>query len=327
MARELALNPQHVALEALMADYGGCLSPIQYGGILTENLAVRHGAGLFDMSSNALVGISGHRAFDFLTALSATDVSPLRDGQACQAVLCDKDGGVIDSFRTYPLLGGVVCVISPITAPETLNYLKTEAAERDLELRFAERNADQVLLEFHGPSSKEILRKLKAHSSLLYAQPDTTGTWMIAGTPIAVAASRALRVKGFELFVPRLSAPSIWLQLLRGGATPCGLAAYETLRIEAGQFKFGSELTRDVPFSSARERIIGLKSDIKGIFTAGQAVYAGGVQRGVITSGTTSPALSGSVAMALMEPGAKAPFEVGYRTKRRPVEQAEIPFV
>ncbi|MCL2084002.1 MAG: hypothetical protein FWH06_01945, partial [Oscillospiraceae bacterium] len=244
----------HAELGAKMLEYGGCSVPSRYGGVAEEYNAARNGAGLFDISHMSAFVIGGNGAAGLLQALSATDMSPLSDGLACRAILCGESGGVIDSFMAYPFADGVLCASGPPYAAACAEYL----AERKGTRALTDRTPEYARLALRGPLSGEILRGLKAHTSLIYARRDGfCGHFLLEGVPVFASASSHTPEKGFDLLVPRISALVIWSRMAALGAKPCGLVALDILRVEAGRRACGHELTPEIgPVEAGLARMV-----------------------------------------------------------------------
>ena len=325
------INDAHVELGAQMIEYGGYSVPARYENTLEEYLSARHAAGLFDLSHLKSLILEGRGAVALLQSLSATDVSPLSEGLACRVMLCNEQGGIIDAFTAYPLEDGVLCASGPPYATVCTKYLENRAVSGTGRVSVVDHSSEYARFAIHGPHAKEILRGMKAHTSLIYARkPGFCGTYLLDGLPIFTSLSDYTGEKGFELLVPRISALNVWSRMSALGARPCGLAALDILRVEAGRRACGHELTPEIGPAEAgfmhlvafdkgdfpgrmelqkqrnhpRRKLIGLRSEPMNVFTPGQTVYIDGEPRGRVTSGCANPERGGSVALALIDANA-----------------------
>jgi aminomethyltransferase len=354
------LAEQHRALGARTAPFAGWDMPIQYTGIVDEHRAVRTAAGLFDLSHMGELWLTGPGAGDALAWALTTDPRTLAVGRAHYAMICAPDGGILDDLVVYRL-GEERFLVVPnagnrarVTAEVLARSSGHACTVDDASLRTA-------LVAVQGPRSVELLtphvRGIEPAALEYYGCADAT----VCGMPAVVARTGYTGEDGFELFVPWEAAPTVWQTLLDAGAAaglkPIGLGARDTLRLEAGMPLYGQELTEaTTPFAAGLGRVVkfdkpgdfvgraalaaaaattpthllgGLRLLERGIARTGMTVYAAAGTTGTVTSGTQSPTLGRSIAMAYLPAAAATPgtrVEIGIRDSRVAAEVVPLPF-
>jgi aminomethyltransferase len=356
--RRTALYPEHAALAARFTEFGGWEMPVRYGSIIEEHQAVRTAAGLFDLSHMGELWVEGPGAAAGLAHALVSDPGRLPIGRAGYSLICRTDGGIIDDLIVYRL-GPERFLVVP-------NAGNREAVARELGLRLEGRpvtlrdeTLETSMVAIQGPRSAAILgplTELDPASLRYYSAAESS----VAGVPALVARTGYTGEDGFELFVAWDQGPAMWRTLLEAGAPsdlrPCGLAARDSLRLEAGMPLYGNELDeRTSPVEAGlawavapehdfvgREaiearavaparRLVGLVLRDRGIARHGYAVRQPGSAAaiGVVTSGGASPTLGGSIAMAYVPPDAARPgtmLQVDIRGADVPAEVVPLPF-
>ncbi len=350
MARTTPIYQQHVALGAQMVVFAGWEMPVQYTGILEEHLAVRHGAGMFDVSHYGAIFVAGTDALSYLQKLLTNDMRPLLDKQTVYAPMCTSSGGVIEDCTVYPWQGGFLCVLNPLNQDKAFNHMQV-LAEGDVTLTDKSTLLAQISLQ--GPTAKEVLRKLKTHTSLLYMKPNRCGDYLLAGIPTLAATTGFTGERGYDLIVPALYAASMWSALRQAGAVPCGLGARDTLRLEAGLPLYGHELSESITpveaglqpyirldkedfvgkqalvdlWDTSKRILVGIRAAEQTLFRNGDIVCNDGEACGVVTSGCLSPSTGGGIAMALVTRDAALDnLTVVSKEKHRPAVRCDLPF-
>ncbi|MBA3326856.1 MAG: glycine cleavage system aminomethyltransferase GcvT [Solirubrobacterales bacterium] len=332
------LFDRHRAAGARLVPFAGWQMPVQYAGIRAEHVAVRTAVGIFDVSHMGEIETRGPGALDLLQQLLSNDVSQLAIGQAQYSVLCAEDGGVLDDLFTYRL------------APE--RYLTvTNASNHARDLAWFERHAtgfevevidaheDYAMLAVQGPSARELVQAI-ADSPL--PERFQAGRRLLAGRSALVCGTGYTGEDGVELLIDPADAPELWDEIVRRGATPAGLAARDTLRLEVCFHLYGNDLSEDrgpieaglgwcckeatgfIGSDAVRaardarpaEKLVPFKLDGPGIARQGNAVLGGGA----VTSGTLSPCLDVGIGMAYLPAGravAGERFEIDVRGKVR----------
>ena len=357
------LYEEHAKLGATFTDFGGWDMPLKYGSELAEHRSVREAAGLFDLSHMGEIWVGGPEAVAFMNTALVGDFSKLRIGKAKYSVICDERGGIIDDLISYRLAEHQFLVVPNAgNAPVVARVLAERAAGFDVTVTDA--SAETSLIALQGPASEQVLIDIlpaAQHAALrdlpYYAAIEAT----VADTDVLLARTGYTGEDGFELYVPNESATELWRQLLEAGDAhgllPAGLAARDSLRLEAGMPLYGNELSRETtPFEAglgpivsfakpepfvgreALERVkqegpnmvlVGLRGLGRRAGRGGYTVHAGDAVVGRITSGQPSPTLGYPIALAYVEPEYVAvgtPLTVDLRGKMEQVEVVALPF-
>jgi aminomethyltransferase len=353
------LNAEHEKLGASFTDFGGWSMPVRYGSDLEEHHQVRNSAGLFDISHMAEIRIRGADADAYLDYALVSKLSELEISRAKYTLICNDQGGVIDDLIVYRLSVDEFLIVANAANRHAVVVALLDRQDRFEDLEILDESDDWALLALQGPKSEGVLAALTKkdlgpakYYSILEAQ--------IEGVDLLLARTGYTGEDGFEIFVPEEHAVKIW-QLLVGqsGVKPSGLAARDTLRLEAGMPLYGHELTLEVtPFEAnlgkvirfdkggfvGREaletisglspefRLYGLKGEGKRAARAEYEIFLPGGSEpiGQVTSGALSPTLGYPVAMAFLdgklelEVGAK--LEADVRGTRISYEVVKLPF-
>ncbi|GAA1958791.1 glycine cleavage system aminomethyltransferase GcvT [Microbacterium deminutum] len=343
--RTTPLHARHEALGASFTDFGGWLMPVRYSSDLAEHHAVRTTAGLFDISHMAEFFVSGEGAGAFLDYALAGRLSTLADDQAKYSLLLDVDGGIIDDVIVYRYHAERYMVVAnagnrDAVAPALLDRsLGFEVEVDDATERIA-------LIAVQGPAAQAILAATAGVTGIRLPLDElryyrmTHAEYAVAGAdsvPVDIGRTGYTGEDGFELYLDASAAGALWDEVLAAGEphglVPAGLAARDTLRLEAGMPLYGHELSRDVvPAQAGLARVVaadkddfvgraglsavvasdapvlvGLVSDGRRAGRAGYGVYDGDTRVGEITSGALSPTLGYPIAMAFVSPRASEP--------------------
>ena len=326
MHKTTPLNALHRASGARMVDFGGFDMPLHYGSQVDEHHAVRRDAGMFDVSHMRVVDIQGDAARAFLRRALANDVAKLTiPGKALYSCLLREDGGVLDDLIVYFLRDHFFrLVVNAATAEKDIAWLAALAAREFPGVRTAPR-ADLAIIAVQGPSARA-----KAWRAIPEAETATAALkpFQAAGVTTSVGDLFVARTgytgeEGFEIVLPGSQAEALWRALAAQGVTPCGLAARDTLRLEAGMNLYGQDMDETVtPLESGlgwtvelasardfvgkqaliaqtpRRTLTGLLLlDTGGVLRAHQKVHTAHGD-GEITSGTFSPTMKQSIALA-----------------------------
>ncbi len=324
MTQKTVLNEAHRRLGAKMVDFGGWDMPLHYGSQIEEHHAVRSDCGMFDVSHMCAVDVAGKDAKAFLLRLIANNVDKLKEpGKALYSAMLNETGGVIDDLIVYFIADGQYrIVINAGTAEKDLAWMGACLAEWEFEAVCLPRR-DLAIIAVQGPNAKarvwQALPETRAASEPLkpfYAA--IVGEYFVATTGYTGET-------GFEITLPASKAEELWQKLLEAGVRPIGLGARDTLRLEAGMNLYGQDMDETVsPLDAGLAWTVDLASPRAGVDFVGktallaqpqQKQFLGlllldkGVLRahqkiitdhgdGEITSGTFSPTLQQSVALA-----------------------------
>jgi len=327
MLKRTALYESHVAAGARMVDFGGWEMPLHYGSQIEEHHAVRRGAGIFDVSHMRAVDIEGVDAQAFLRHLATADIDRRGPDQAMYSCMLNERGGVLDDLIVYRRGSEVTrarAILNAATADRDLQWMQTLASSRDFRVECRPR-PDLSILALQGPQAAAVLSRAQP---ALAARALPLASFHASHTDSGfVARTGYTGEDGFEIVVPHAQAPALWRSVLDAGAAACGLGARDTLRLEAGMALYGQDIDesvtplesglawtvdlgddRDFVGRAALERqraggslrqLLGLKLLGKGVLRAHQAVHTPHGE-GQITSGTFSPTLQVSIALARM---------------------------
>ena len=339
-----------------MTPFAGWLMPLRYTSETAEHLAVRRAAGLFDLSHMGEIAVTGPGAAAALDYALVGNLSGLRTGRARYTMICAGDGGVIDDLVVYRL-GETEFLVIANAANTAVVYeaLQARAAGHDAEVTDA--TLDYALIAVQGPEAAGILAPLTVLDlSEIKYYAGSFGD--VAGRKAWVARTGYTGEDGFEVFCRPDDAVTVWDALSAGGAgaglVPAGLAARDTLRLEAGMPLYGNELGPDItPYEAGlgrvvrfdkpgdfvgrealaaraaegpRQTLIALRSGSRRVPRHGYPVLSGGAPAGTVTSGAPSPTLGGPIALAYVAPDSAGPFQIDIRGKTEPAEQTELPF-
>jgi aminomethyltransferase len=314
--RRTPLYDRHVQAGAKLVPFAGWEMPVQYAGIREEHLAVRSGCGVFDVSHMGQVETRGPQARDFLQRVLSNDVDKIAVGGAQYSLLCREDGGVLDDLFTYRLAHDrYLTVTNAANHAKDLAWFQRYAADFDVEV--LDRADDYAMLAVQGPDARTLVRGL-ADADL--PKRFTVAEAAVAGRTMLVCGTGYTGEDGVELLCAPDDAPEVWDALLRAGATPVGLAARDTLRLEACFHLYGNDLmetrgpieaglgwackedtgfigsdaVRAVREAGPGEKLVPFKMTGPGIARQDNAVIGGGE----VTSGTMSPSLGIGIGMA-----------------------------
>jgi aminomethyltransferase len=333
------LFERHLAAGAKLVPFAGFEMPVQYPtGIRAEHMAVREGCGIFDVSHMGEIETTGPDALALLQRLLSNDLARMPLGGAQYSVLCREDGGVLDDLFTYRLDDRrYLTVTNAANHAADLAWFHTYAG--DLNVQLHDRLEDYAMLAVQGPRARAIVGGL-AGGELPPRMNASPG--FIAGAPALICGTGYTGEDGVELLLSPADAPAVWDALVQAGALPCGLAARDTLRLEACFHLYGNDLSTDrnpieaglgwcckeqtgfigaqavaaVRAAGPAEKLVAFALDGPGIARQGNAIVGGGV----VTSGTLSPCLQRGIGLAYVpavcaEPGTH--LEIDVRGKMR----------
>jgi aminomethyltransferase len=373
--RRTPLAAVHAELGATMTGFAGWQMPLRYGSETAEHNAVRNAAGLFDLSHMGEVLVTGDGAAAALDYALVGDASAIKPGRARYTMICAPDGGIIDDLIVYRLTETRYLIVANAANAATVTAELTERAEHVAPAgggaKVSDQTADYALIALQGPHSAAILAAASGMTSTdldqvrYYASYQTT----IAGSDALLARTGYTGEDGFEIFVRPQDAVPLWHALREAGngegLVPAGLAARDSLRLEAGMPLYGNELGRDVtPYEAGLDRVVkldktgdfvgrtalaeraqtgparvlvGLASRTRRVPRHGYAVLWDGEPCGRVTSGAPSPTLGRPIAMAYLTVEAAAaarsatgtgeePLAVDIRGSAEPADLVSLPF-
>lgn len=360
MLNETPLVALHRELGGKLVDFGGWNMPINYGSQIEEHHAVRNAAGWFDVSHMTVVDVTGPDAKAYLQVLLANDVAKLKVvGKALYTGMLNHDGGVIDDLIVYLRPEGYRLVVNCATREKDLAWMNEQAERFNVVLS---EQADTAMIAVQGPEARAKVAAIFSAQNVDAQELDQVAVFSslalsIEGEEWLVARTGYTGEDGYELMLPANQVEAFARALTENGVKPCGLGARDTLRLEAGMNLYGHEMDDSVsplvanmawtlawePEARAfigrdallaqknegvEEKLVGLVIQGRGVLRAEQEVQCeGSEQRGMITSGTFSPTLSTSIALARVPVDFSDQCEVLIRNKPVPVKVVKPNFV
>ena len=323
---ETPLHDWHAAHGGRLVDFAGWAMPVQYATITAEHHAVRQAAGLFDISHMGRLRLDGEAAVPLVEQLVTCGVAKLAPGQIRYGLVTNEAGGILDDILVYRLTATeLLLVVNASNREKIAAWIQQHCGAASLEVR--DETFQTGMIAVQGPRAAAVLVAAGADNTAgmrYYRSLSAT----VAGIPVLASRTGYTGEDGFELIVAADRTAELWAKLLAvGGSTglqPCGLGCRDTLRLEAGMPLYGHELSESLdPISAGLqfavdfttdfigrtaltaiatqqpERVrVGLVLDGKRIARENTRLFSGGVEIGQVTSGTFSPTLEQSIAMA-----------------------------
>ncbi len=353
MLKTTPLNAAHRALGARMVDFGGWDMPVNYGSQIEEHHAVRRAAGIFDISHMLAVDVVGADAREFLRRALANNADKLKvSGRALYSCMLNDAGGVVDdliayffSERFFRLVVNAGRVEADLAWLDSLRRRLGAAAE-------AVPRRDLAMIAVQGPQARARVWQVLPETRLATAALPPFHSAQVGD--LMVARTGYTGEDGFEFVFPAEHAAALWNAFIDAGVRPCGLGARDTLRLEAGMNLWGQDMDESVSpldaglawtvdTASARDfigkgallahpqawQMSGLVLTEKGGVLRGQQKVATAQGEGVITSGTYSPTLNRSIALARLPLGVATGslVQIAIRDKQLAAKVVQPPFV
>ena len=335
-AKRTALYDEHVRLGARMIPFGGFDMPVQYSSILREHEAVRHRAGLFDLSHMGQFILEGENVAAWADELTINAVSTMKPGQARYNIFTNDQGGAHDDVIFYKLPNRWLLVVNASNADKMWAHLNANLGDSGVKLTSL--HGQNALIAIQGPTAVDMLNS-HADIDVSALKYYFCAEAIVYGKPAIVARTGYTGEDGFELFVDGADAVEIWNALLRdnadAGLIPAGLGSRDVLRLEAGMPLYGHELTEEItPIQAGLNwavklskpkftgkaaleaqhsqdeypRIVGIVMDGRAPAREGYHVFLGEKRVGEIRSGSIAPSVQNkNIATALVEKVASAP--------------------
>jgi len=360
--RKTPLNSTHRAMGGRMVEFGGWDMPVQYpAGTMAEHLRTRTAAGLFDVSHMGEIDVRGGEAIPFINRLVSNDATKLIDGQAQYSALTTTDGTVIDDLLVYRFREDhLLLVVNAGTTDKDWEWIESHRQGENVELRNVSSEYCQLALQ--GPEAISILQQL-TDLPLAEVKYYHFHRGQVDGVRSIVSRTGYTGEDGFEVYAAPDKAEQLWKKILDAGnfgsdqgVLPCGLAARNTLRLEAGMCLYGHEITEQTTLLEAnlgwitklnkgpfigrdalakqkeegiKRKLVGFEITDRGIARDDQKIFIDGQCAGRVTSGSPAPFLKKNIGMAYL-PAAQAGigqrFEVDVRGKMVGGEVVALPF-
>jgi aminomethyltransferase len=357
--KKTPLHARHCAMRAKMVPFGGWEMPVEYAGVTVEHMAVRERAGIFDVSHMGEIEIAGKDALAAVQRISSNDASKLQVGQAQYSGLLTPWGTFVDDLLVYRLAPAhFLLVVNASHIAEDYAHIAEhikpagDAVAVDASSRYA-------LLAVQGPRALEILQTLTA-VDLAAIKYYWFAHGEVANVRATISRTGYTGEDGFEIMIPPGSADRVWQAVLQAGTSvdllPCGLAARDTLRLEAGMRLHGSDIDETTTVLEAdlgwivgwnkddfigadvlrkqkadgvTRKLVGFEMRDRGIARHGYHVYVGSDRAGAVTSGTQTPYLKKAIGMAYLPKAAAVAgqeFDVDIRGRRTRAAVVPMPF-
>jgi len=355
MTSKTVLHAKHLAAGAKMVDFHGWEMPINYGSQIEEHHAVRQDAGMFDVSHMTIVDVQGSDAQAFLRRLVINDVAKLTvAGKALYTGMLNEEGGVIDDLIIYYFSEtNYRLVVNSATREKDLAWMEKQSQGFDISIT---ERPEFGMIAVQGPQAKAKVATLlnEEQSASVEGMKPFFGVQV---GDVFIATTGYTGEDGYEIIVPDSVAEDFWQKLIDAGVKPCGLGARDTLRLEAGMNLYGLDMDESVSPLAAnmawtitwepadrdfigrkaleaqkaagdQPKLVGLVLEEKGVLRTGLKVVTEAGE-GVITSGTFSPTLGHSIAMARVPRSVKVgdTVEVEMRKKLVKVQVIKPSFV
>jgi len=314
-----------------MVDFGGWDMPVQYpAGTIEEHLRTRNHAGLFDVSHMGEIDVRGTDAISFANRVTSNDVTKLIDGQAQYSALTTPQGTVVDDLLVYRISADhLLLVVNASTTDKDWDWISSQKASESVELKNV--SADYCQLAIQGPDALKILQQLTdVQLAEIKYYHFTQGT--VNNTPAIISRTGYTGEDGFEVYAAPNEAEQLWNKILEtgkfgqaDGIVPCGLAARNTLRLEAGMALYGNDIDDTTTLLEANlgwickldkgdfigreslvkqkeagvsRRLVGFEVTERGIARDHQNVVVNDKVVGQVTSGSPAPFLKKNIGFA-----------------------------
>jgi aminomethyltransferase len=321
MLKQTPLNKLHHEMGAKMVDFGGWEMPLHYGSQIEEHHQVRRDAGMFDVSHMLIIDLQGPAVRSFLHLCLANNVDRLTErGKAIYSCMLNEQGGVVDDLIAYFMSEEWFrLVVNAGTADKDLIWLNNLNNGQNFKLNIKPRR-DLAMIAVQGPNARKKVWQVipgseKKTAELKYFQAAEYENYFLARTGYTGE-------DGFEIMLPAEQATTLWNSLYKQNVVPIGLGARDTLRLEAGMNLYGQDMDEEtnplesglawtIPLKEERnfigktallnhplnQQLCGLILLDKGVLRSHQKVNTSH-GKGEITSGTYSPTLNCSIALA-----------------------------
>ena len=351
--KRTSLYNEHVKLGAKMVPFGGFEMPVSYpSGIQAEHQAVRNTAGLFDVSHMGEFWITGEGALDFLQNMTINDVSKLKFGDAQYSAMCYENGGIVDDLILYRKPSGYFMVINASNIDKDFQWLKQHQPDN---VNLGNHSGSYSLIALQGPKSREMLSRYT--DADLYINFYSYIEAEVYGHQVMLSRTGYTGELGFEIYADHATIQFIWPKLISAGATPCGLASRDVLRMEMKYCLYGNDINQDtnpieaglgwitaldkgsfigcevlssIKSEKPQRQLITFVLNDRGIPRHGYEIQIDGDSVGKVTSGTQSMSLRQGIGLAYVKTSfAKTGQEIDIIIRDKPVSATIVkpPFV
>lgn len=350
------LYDTHLALGARMVEFSGWEMPVQYSGILEEHRAVRNSAGLFDIDHMGQVRVAGPDALTYLQRLLSADLEPMQTNEAKYALMCYRDGGVVDDTFVYRFADDWMVVVNAGNREKDLSWMTAHC--KSLRVELSDVSEQYYMLAFQGPKAEKVLQNLESFdlSELKYHH---ARAFTIHGGRGIIARTGYTGEDGFELFVPQPEGKHVWDAILEAGKNegvlPIGLGARDSLRFEAKFALYGHEIDANTTpleaglgwacdltknfigrdallkekLEGVKKKLVGFEMVERGIPRNGYEIAQGGKAVGTVTTGMFAPTLEKNIGLGFVPPELGkigSEFDIVIRGKPTKAQVVKTPF-
>jgi len=362
MGNELKRTPlfdEYAKYGAKTIDFGGWDLPVQFTSIKEEHDAVRHRAGLFDVSHMGEIIVEGPDALQYLQYLLSNDISKIEIGGAQYNAMCYENGGVVDDLLVYRLEDNryLLCV-NAANIEKDFEWMKAHLLG---DVQVTNKSEEYAQIALQGPLSEEVLQTLTDVNLKSLKYFNFINNAQVTGHTVLLSRTGYTGEDGFEIYGEPQAIVDLWNRILEAGkdkgVVPAGLGARDTLRFESCLPLYGQELAKEISPLEAGigfavklqkesdfigkkaliaqkenglpRKLIGVEMIDKGIPRHGYKVFKDGVEVGEITTGTQSPLTKRNIGLALID--AKfaqldTELEIEIRNKKLKVKTCATPF-
>lgn len=341
------LHQAHLNAKARMVPFAGYDMPVQYEGVISECLAVRTHAGMFDVSHMARLRFRGERTQEFLQWVTSADVARLADMTGQYSLLPNENGGVVDDIIVYRLQQDqFAMVVNAANHAKDVAWLK---AQNTFGVEMVDVTTETCMIAVQGPHATSLLAEHSDQEEALLNAP----MFGVVNAHIGDVATMCCRSgytgeDGCELIAQKEDAMALWDTLLKMGVVPCGLGSRDALRVEAGLPLYGHELgddfspieaglgwvigkekvfigsshIRQTQLEGAKRKLVGIQLEGKRLMQIGAKVYVDGLAVGEVSSAVYSPLKECGIAFAFVDPtvSLNTACEVEVRDQRLPAK-------
>ena len=348
-----------------MVEFGGWEMPVQYSSIVEEHHTVRNAVGLFDISHMGRLDFKGPHAMRFLNELLTCRTDNLTDGQVRYGLVCKDTGGVLDDILVSRFSAeNFGLVVNAGNRAKIVDWIKFRLKnftfdQTDSYFAFSDFSGESAMIALQGPQALPLMNQVTGHDLSGMKYYSVRGV-TLQQVPAMISRTGYTGEDGFEIIIPVSAGLSLWELLIsegqKVGLKPCGLGCRDTLRLEAAMPLYGHELSEVIdPYMAglgfavkteksqfvgkdalvklkdqpSRMTRVGLKLQSRRIAREHTEVFLQDERVGEVSSGTYSPTLEQSIAMAFVSPTASAVgtmLEVDIRGKREVAEVVPLPF-
>jgi len=348
--QKTSLYDQHIKLNAKIVPFAGWSMPVQYTSVKTEVEAVRKHCGIFDVSHMGEFFVVGEDASKFVDYLLPNEFLSVPPGKAVYSPLCNNEGGIVDDLIAYKIAQNKILIcVNAANIEKDWNWIKKH--HENFRCDLTNKSSEYSLIAIQGPDSVKFLEPLFGNS---FASMDYYSVKEFSLKERSVILSRTgyTGEDGFELFIPNELATELWQGFVKQGATPCGLAARDLLRLEVCYPLYGKELSDDhnpyecnlawtvkdkaQDFVGKKALAQKLKKSTLVKFTMqgaipreGYKILAEQKEAGIVTSGSISPELNKGIGIARIgiEHAKNDQLQIEIRNKLYDIEIQKKPFI